>query len=483
MITIRHALLFFLILLGFTPAMVYAIDEGGSSGFLEDQAIVASVCAGGETDPVIEQEVFTAADNIECFATGSITLGPSVIFEDGSGMLLGAPLIRVLGNAEFQSGSTLAIKNVLTAQVPKTGQITCYDASGLIVTCAGSGQDGDLREGVAWPVPRFTVQGDGTVKDNLTGLVWMANPECLGRFAYPNTSWVDAIEAANSMADGECGLSDGSAPGDWRIPNIRELISLFDYEFVSPALPNISGSVQWQDGDPFSGIHGTQQGLPNTYWSSTSYSDRSNLLWCANVYDGNVILCPDTAYEYVWMVRGGASPDSPARLPATGQFHSLHTGDDGALQKGVAWPEPRFRDNLDGTVTDWLTGLIWLKDAGCTGYFSSWSNALIKVQSLADGKCNLSDGSYAGEWRLPNLLEMLSLVHYGYDNPALPDTAGTGQWQEGKPFSNVKSGSYWTATTHSDDPELAWAMVPRYGEPVRYPKTTSEYVWPVRDGP
>ena len=43
------------------------------------------------------------------------------------------------------------------------------------------------------------------------------------------------------------------------------------------------------------------------------------------------------------------------------------TGSDGDLQKGVAWPNPRFTDNANGTVTDNLTGLIWLKNANCFG--------------------------------------------------------------------------------------------------------------------
>ena len=50
----------------------------------------------------------------------------------------------------------------------------------------------------------------------------------------------------------------------------------------------------------------------------------------------------------------------------TGQTTSYATGDDGDLEKGLAWPNPRFTDNEDGTVTDNLTGLIWLKNANWT---------------------------------------------------------------------------------------------------------------------
>ncbi len=56
-----------------------------------------------------------------------------------------------------------------------------------------------------------------------------------------------------------------------------------------------------------------------------------------------------------------------APVPRTGQTTSYAVRDDGALQKGVAWPTPRFTDNNNGTITDNLTGLIWLKNANCIG--------------------------------------------------------------------------------------------------------------------
>ena len=64
------------------------------------------------------------------------------------------------------------------APVPKTGQVTCYDAGGNVINCAGTGQDGELQKGVKWPTPRFTVRANGTTKDNLTGLIWLTNANC-----------------------------------------------------------------------------------------------------------------------------------------------------------------------------------------------------------------------------------------------------------------------------------------------------------------
>ena len=68
-------------------------------------------------------------------------------------------------------------------------------------------------------------------------------------------------------------------------------------------------------------------------------------------------------------------PDGPSPVPQTGQTSMNTLFDDGYYQKGMVWPAPRFTDNSDGTVTDNLTGLIWLKDANCmsTNYQNSYS--------------------------------------------------------------------------------------------------------------
>ena len=121
----------------------------------------------------------------------------------------------------------------------------------------------------------------------------------------------------------------------------------------------------------------------------------------------------------------------------TGQTTSYRTHDDGDLKKGVAWPTPRFTDNNNGTVTDNLTGLIWLKNANCAGAMENWNTAIDYAAALYDGctscfgtggDCGLSDGSSAGDWRLPNRNEVLSLINIAYYNPALSNAAGTKPW-------------------------------------------------------
>ena len=131
----------------------------------------------------------------------------------------------------------------------------------------------------------------------------------------------------------------------------------------------------------------------------------------------------------------GANP--PVTVAATGQSASYAAGDDRpALRKGVAWPATRFTDNQDGTVTDHLTGLIWLKNAGCFNP-TNWDTALTDVNTLASGECGLADGSAAGAWRLPNMNELESLIDVSASNPALPAA---------NHFTGVSTGVYWTST-------------------------------------
>ncbi len=164
--------------------------------------------------------------------------------------------------------------------------------------------------------------------------------------------------------------------------------------------------------------------------------------------------------------------------------YTLQAGEDGALQKGVAWPNPRFTDNSNGTVTDNLTGLIWLKNANagndCAGAdvgTETWANALASAAA-----CNTA--AYAGytDWRLPNVREMQSLIHYGFYNPAVPNTAGTGQWTAGYPFTGVQSNFYWTSTTYAGLYSSAWTVYLLDAAVAAYDKSNTFYVWPVRGG-
>jgi Protein of unknown function (DUF1566)/Kre9/KNH-like N-terminal Ig-like domain len=156
----------------------------------------------------------------------------------------------------------------------------------------------------------------------------------------------------------------------------------------------------------------------------------------------------------------------------TGQTTSYATGDDGDLQRGVRWPDLRFEDNADGTVTDHLTGLVWLKNANCGGSMN-WDDALTYCNNLASGSCGLTDGSVVGDWRLPNRKELLSLVDYSRSHPALPQS---------HLFDNVQSSYYWSSTAHAYDTNYASSVSMCFGSVGGYYKSYGYYVWPVRGG-
>jgi PKD domain./Protein of unknown function (DUF1566). len=184
---------------------------------------------------------------------------------------------------------------------------------------------------------------------------------------------------------------------------------------------------------------------------------------------------------------GIISPAFPAPVPRSGITWCLSdgivvsctgTGQDGDTQKGVPIPNPRFTVNNDGTVTDNLTGLVWLRDAGCMGG-RTWSDSLSRLRALASGACGLIDNSLPGEWRLPNVKELQSLINYDYSNPALSNTAGTGRWTEGAPFFAVQSTWFWSSTPAFAGGSGARIVLLQEGSTAQ--GMGPYYIWPVRD--
>ncbi len=176
--------------------------------------------------------------------------------------------------------------------VPRTGQTGCWDASGVAIACTGTGQDGDKLKGVANPSPRFTA-ANGTVTDNLTGLIWLQNADC----ANATRTWQDALyDVVNLNTDGTMNSNNcsdtsnsGSHQADWRLPNVKELQSLIDFQNVSPALPT---------GHLFSSVR-------MNYWSATSLADITSFAWNVWLRYGNVEYNNKWDTRYVWPVRGG----------------------------------------------------------------------------------------------------------------------------------------------------------------------------------
>ena len=124
--------------------------------------------------------------------------------------------------------------------------------------------------GAAWCVNN----GNGTVTVN--GLVWLKDAGCLG---YMN--WENAMSRAKSLAHGQCGLTDNSKPGDWRLPTIDELKSIYSAKGLFKAVQR------------------------NGYWSSSTYAGGTTLAWSVGMDDGYVDYGGKGNLHYVWPVRGG----------------------------------------------------------------------------------------------------------------------------------------------------------------------------------
>ena len=144
-------------------------------------------------------------------------------------------------------------------------------------------------------------------------------------------------------------------------------------------------------------------------------------------------------------------------LPRSGQTTSYYAGDDGALQTGASWPAARFNDPGDGSITDTLTGLTWVKDFNLMltrdpGFDTDGSadGAVLWMRAL-DYVAKLNSEGYLGhaDWRLPNVVELESLLDVSRANPSLP---------AGHPFANVRP-LYWSSTTYGQGNPMAWGVL------------------------
>ena len=261
------------------------------------------------------------------------------------------------------------------------------------------GDDGDLETGEVWPSPRFTNNGDGTVTDNLTGLIWQQTNSSI------TMNWTNAIEYANT--------NTLAGQTDWRLPNIIELNSIYNAGYMN----NSTWMSSW-----FTGV---QSGF---YISSTTYTALNTQAYGLYMVSGDTSQVAKTGGNYVLIVRGESN------LPKTGQTTSFTTGDDGDLQKGVSWPSPRFLNRGDGSVVDRLTGLMWEQSPVTT------------TEAWAAGLTTIAGKSTAGhtDWRMPNRNELYSLVTFDYG-------VRTFEWLNAGTFMNVQGAYYHSGTTAAYD--------------------------------
>lgn len=176
--------------------------------------------------------------------------------------------------------------------LPKTGQKSCYNATGSTISCSGTGQDGELQAGTAWPIPRFTDNSLSnsakmTVTDNLTSLVWSKNANLVNG----TKRWHEALDYVKTLNS-----ISFSGHNDWRMPNINELKSLVN---LGQSFP-----YNWLKEQGFTNVQSDYN-----YWSATSLGG-GTYAWVVEMYSGSMLydnkIYADH-YNYVWPVRGGQS--------------------------------------------------------------------------------------------------------------------------------------------------------------------------------
>ncbi|MDO5675340.1 MAG: DUF1566 domain-containing protein [bacterium] len=298
-----------------------------------------------------------------------------------------------------------------------SGQRRCYDAAGRQTACEGSGQDAEFRPGLALPSPRFVVQDEDIVLDQLTGLLWLRNADF---FDFP-MQWQEAEARIQEMR-----AEEAFGRSDWRMPTRQELRSLVDHGASRPALP---------EGHPFTNI------FLGWYWTSTDAAIAPGYAWRLQIEGGRMFFGNKAEESFLWPVAG----ESRITLQAS-------------------TPKERFSQAQDGPgLVDGCTGLIWYPQASFSPRPLSWQDALDQVAALRQGS--------GLPWRMATINELESLVDLRRHSPALSSD---------HPFTGVQEG-YWSSTTSFYEPSWSYVLYLHKGAVgVGFKANRDFYLWPVR---
>ncbi len=165
--------------------------------------------------------------------------------------------------------------------------------------------------------------GNGTVTDNRTGLVWLKDANCLRNApGGGEVDWYTALEfvaglkdtTAGSLAETyDCGLSDGSSPGEWRLPSLDEWEAMIaDGRLLGcdPSITNDQGTACWRSDPLVCGLQGGtcsfSGAVSQRYWSSSPWIFEPAWVWAATLPLAAHAAVPKTFPDvYLWPVRGG----------------------------------------------------------------------------------------------------------------------------------------------------------------------------------
>ncbi|MDV7186358.1 DUF1566 domain-containing protein [Lutibacter sp. TH_r2] len=253
-----------------------------------------------------------------------------------------------------------------------TGQVTLYDNDGATISSLSSGdsfygQDATYLKGATMD---YTDNGDGTVTDNNTGLMWQQVPSA------SNYTWQEAVDYCDDL--------ELSGYDDWRIPSLKELFSISDF------------NTGW----PY---------INTTYFNLASGEvTKDEQFWSSNYYVGVT-------------VEGGSSAAFGVNH-VTGHIKAYAANSNGPIGgkyvravRGGTYGTNNFSDNGDGTISDTNTGLMWAQDDD--GITLDWEDALAYAESSELGGYN--------DWRLPNVKELQTIVDYSR-SPTATDSENVG---------------------------------------------------------
>ena len=179
---------------------------------------------------------------------------------------------------------------------PATGQMTCWDTSGNVVPCAGTGQDGDVQAGSTLS---YVDNGDGTITDLNTGLTWEKKSDD-GTIHDRDTTyvWSDAfaifIAGLNSMAF--------AGHTDWRLPNAKELQSIMSYETSNPSVDPAFNTACV----PGCTVLTCSCTKAADHWSASTNANVPINAWRGDFFAGFIRPGDKTGGNFVRAVRGGA---------------------------------------------------------------------------------------------------------------------------------------------------------------------------------
>lgn len=290
-----------------------------------------------------------------------------------------------------------------------TGQTRCYGEARVIPSPSkGSpyyGQDAQHPG----RKPSYHDNGDGTVSDLNTGLMWVKRPD----FLHKKFQAQAATEAPACRVGGYT---------DWRLPTIKELYSLINFDGDIRATE--------KDSKPYLDCVAFDFAYPDTrkerlidaqYASSTLYVGKTEfggggpMMFGVNFADGRI--------KGYGLGRTGKQKDFFVRY----------------VRGNPAYGQNDYKDNGDGTVTDRATGLMWTKGDSAKGM--TWKDALAYASSL-----RLAGHS---DWRLPNAKELQSIVDYSRA-PSATDPAKRGPAIDPIFACTAPDSWCWTSTTHVD---------------------------------